>query len=180
VLWELEPDEEVVKDVRGDALKRSPDKSLGVLFRSSFPSEVRVWLRAAEEFAAVQVVDYIEWVLQQLRSLALFLFVSMMLTIALISSYPFQGQSLIKLIFLLVLLATVGALLYVMTALNRDPLLSAIARTDPGRLTWDRTFVVNAFAVAVVPLLTLISSELPDWNLFGFLGPVIRAVTGGG
>jgi hypothetical protein len=178
-LWEVEPDQQVVAEIR-EELKKVPNENTGALFRRSFPSMVRLWMRAAEEFAAVQVVDYIEWVLQQLRTLTVFLFVSLLLTTALLSSYPFQPQSLAKLVFLFVLLATVGALLYVMAALNRDDVLSMIANTDPGRITLDRTFVVNAIAVGVVPLLTLVSSELPDWHLFAFLDPIIHAIAGGG
>ncbi|HEX8243089.1 MAG TPA: hypothetical protein VF541_06330 [Longimicrobium sp.] len=179
VLWAAEPDEKVVESIQ-EEVKKSPHESTSALFRRSFPTEVRLWLRAAEEFAAVQVVDYLEWVLQQLRTLTVFLFVSLLLTTALLSSYPFQPQSLAKLVFLFVLLVTVSVLLYVMAALNRDAVLSLIAGTDPGRLSLDRSFIINALAVGVVPLLTLISSELPDWHLFAFLDPVIHALTGGG
>ncbi|HET7460798.1 MAG TPA: hypothetical protein VFJ82_06105 [Longimicrobium sp.] len=178
-LWAREPDSEVVSQIR-DELKKGPsDASTVDLVRRSVPTLTRLWLRAAEEFAAVQVVDYIEWVLQQLRTLALFLFISLLLTTALLSSYPYQPQSLTKLVFLFVLLGTVGTLLYVMAALNRDDVLSAIAKTDPGRVTWDRSFVVNAVAVGIVPLLTLISTELPDWHLLGWLDPLLRVFGGG-
>jgi hypothetical protein len=180
-LWETEPDDQVVEEIRAEALKKSPDMNTSVLIRRAFPGGVRLWLRAAEEFAAVQVVDYVEWVLQALRTLALFLFVTLLLTTALISSYPFQPQGIVKLVFLFVLLGTVGALLYVMTAMNRDDVLSLIANTDAGRLTWDRTFVVNAFAIGVVPLLTLISSEVPALRtvLFAWVQPILRGITGG-
>lgn len=178
--WAMEPDTEAAAQIR-EALKKAPsDENTTTLVRQAVPNLVRLWLRAAEEFAAVQVVDYIEWVLQQLRTLTLFLFVSLLLTIGLLASYPYQGQNLVTLVFLFVLIGTVGSVLYVMAALNRDDVLSLIAKTDPGRVNWDRSFIVNAFAIGVVPLLTLISSELPDWNVFSFLTPVIHAITGGG
>jgi hypothetical protein len=177
-LWASEPDAEVVAEIR-DELKKSPEVSSGVFFRRSFASPVRLWMRVAEEFAAVQVVDYIEWVLQQLRVLTLFLFASLLLTTALLSSYPYQPQSLVKLVFLFVLLATVGTLLFVMAALNRDDVLSLVAKSDPGRVNWDRTFVMNAITVGVVPLLTLIGSEVPEINLFGWLQPILHLLGGG-
>jgi hypothetical protein len=173
-MWTAEPDTGVL-DAISDDVQQSPKESTRV-----FPGRVRLWLRAAEEFAAVQVVDYVEWVLQQLRSLTLFLFVSLMLTTALLSSYPFQPQSIAKLVFLFVLLATVGTVLYVMTALNRDTLLSLVAGTDPGRVSLDGSFVMNAVAVGVLPLLTLVSSEIPGLNVFGWLQPILHALTGGG
>ncbi len=180
-LWATEPDSGVVEEIRAEGLKKSPDVNTSVLIRRAFPGGVRLWLRAAEEFAAVQVVDYIEWVLQALRTLAMFLFATLLLTTALISSYPFQPQGIVKLVFLFVLLGTVGGLLYVMSAMNRDEVLSLIANTDAGRLTWDRTFVLNALAIGLVPLLTLISSEVPALRtlLFAWVQPVLGGLTGG-
>jgi hypothetical protein len=178
-LWELEPDTTIASEVR-DQLKKAPsEENTGALMRRSVTNLVRLWLRAAEEFAAVEVVDYVEWVLQQLRTLTLSLFVSLLLTTALLSSYPYQSQSLAKVVFLVVLLATVGSLLYVMAALNRDDVLSLIAKTDPGRITWDRSFIVNALTVGLVPILTLLSSAMPDWHLFGWIEALARAFTGG-
>ncbi|HSU13119.1 hypothetical protein [Longimicrobium sp.] len=178
-LWAMEPDSGVVDAIK-EELQKSPNESTGAMFRRAFPGRVRLWLRAAEEFAAVQVVDYVEWVLQQLRTLTLFLFVSLMLTTALLSSYPFQPQSIAKLVFLFVLLATVCTVLYVMAALNRDTLLSLVAGSDPGRVNLDGSFVMNAVAVGVVPLLTLLGSEIPGLNVFAWLQPIVHMLSGGG
>ncbi|HEX6372192.1 MAG TPA: hypothetical protein VF006_24960 [Longimicrobium sp.] len=153
----------------------------GMIIRRSYPDRLRLWLRAAEEFAAVQVVDYVEWVLEQMRKLALFLFVSLLLTTVLLSCYPFEPQSIVKAVFALILLGTVGALLYVMTDMNRNEILSRIAKTDPGRVTWDRTFIVNAVLMGIVPLLALISSEVPQLRnvLFFWITPLLRTIVGG-
>jgi hypothetical protein len=178
-IWSAEPDLEIVKEMQEER-KKAPYESTGALVRRSFPGAVRLWLRAAEEFAAVQVVDYIEWVLQQLRTLTLFLFISLLVTTALLSSYPYQAQSLAKLVFLFVLLLTVGALLSVMAALNRDSVLSLVAGTDPGRISWDRSFIVNALTVGVLPLLSLIGSALPEWHVFGWVSTLLGLFGGGG
>ncbi|HEU4881976.1 MAG TPA: hypothetical protein VFT45_07025 [Longimicrobium sp.] len=153
----------------------------GIIIRRSYPDRMRLWLRAAEEFAAVQVVDYIEWVLEQMRMLALFLFISLLLTTILLSCYPFEPQSIVKAVFALILLGTVGALLYVMTDMNRNDVLSRIANTDVGRVTWDRTFIVNAVVMGIVPLLALISSEVPQLRngLFFWITPLLRTIVGG-
>jgi hypothetical protein len=178
-LWAREPDEHTAGEILKEVAK-APEESTGALARKIFPSPVRLWMRAAEEVAAVQVVDYIEWALQSMRTLTLFLFVSLLLTTALISSYPFQPQGIVKVVLLFVLLVTVGALLFVMSALNRDDVLSLIAKTDPGRITWSRDFVLNALTVGIVPIATLISAALPGWNLFGWLQPLLHAISGGG
>lgn len=186
LFWEVEPEppqiEAVKKDVEQLSLsKDEPTPDTGVMFRRSYPNALRLWLRAAEEFAAVQVVDYVEWVLQQMRTLALFLFVSLLLTTLLLSCYPFEPQSLAKAVFSLILLGTVGVLLYVMTDLNRNEVLSRISKTDPGRVTWDRSFLVNAILLGIVPLLALVSSEVPEIRdfLFFWVHPLLRALVSG-
>jgi hypothetical protein len=139
---------------------------------------VAEWLATAEEFVAVQAVDYVQTVLEQLRNLALFLFVSLLITTTLLASYPFFPQGLVKGVFLVVLLATVGSLLVVMVQMNRDEILSRIAGTQPGRITWDGSFIFNAAAVGILPLLALVSSEYPAVRtaLFSWVEPLVRTV----
>jgi hypothetical protein len=136
------------------------------------------WLVTAEEFIAMQAVDYLHTVLEQLRNLALFLFVSLMLTTMLLASYPFYPQGVVKGVFLVVLLATVGSLLVVMMQMNRDEILSRISGTEPGRITWDGSFIFNAAMIGVLPLLALVSSEYPAVRtaLFSWVEPLIRTV----
>jgi hypothetical protein len=179
--WHAEPDSAAVKSAE-ELLKGKEKTDTGSVVRQHFATPARLWLRAAEEFAAVQFVDYVEWVLQQMRTLAVFLFVTLLATTALVSSYPFQPQSTVKLVFGAVVLVTVTSLLYVMVAMNRNQVLSHIADTDPGRVTWNWSFALNVGLVAVVPLLTLLSSELPGLHsaLFSWIQPVLKAITHSG
>jgi hypothetical protein len=184
--WKQEPENPQIAAVADDVKKGGFSSSAvvpdtGMMFRRSYPDRLRLWLRAAEEFAAVQVVDYIEWVLEQMRMLALFLFISLLLTTILLSCYPFEPQSIVKAVFALILLGTVGALLYVMSDMNRNEVLSRIANTDPGRVTWDRSFIVNAVVLVIVPLLALVSSEVPQLRnvLFFWITPLLRTIVGG-
>jgi len=182
--WEQEPDggclqaftERTGKETRGIGPSSSGH------FRRSFGAPLRTWLAAAEEFTAVQVVDYVEWVVAQLRTLAVFLFVAMVLTTMLLSSYPYERQSVVKLVFFVVLVAGVGTLLRVSVEMNRDEVLSRVAKTEPGKLTWDRHFLINALVFGVVPVATLVSSEFPAVRefLFAWIYPITRLVGGGG
>jgi len=171
--WHAEPDSVAVKSAE-ELLKGKEKTDTGSVVRQHFATPARLWLRAAEEFAAVQFVDYVEWVLQQMRTLAVFLFVTLLATTALVSSYPFQPQSTVKLVF--------GAVVLVTVASNRNQVLSHIADTDPGRVTWNWSFALNVGLVAVVPLLTLLSSELPGLHsaLFSWIQPVLKAITHSG
>jgi hypothetical protein len=184
-MWRMEPmPEEVEKLIdglgkeieRGDAAAGATSTTLRI--RLGFAGPVRLWLRAAEEYAASRMVEYIGWVIRQLRVLALFMLVSLLLTTMLVSSYPYQPQSLLRLILLLVLAGSVGSVVAVLVQTNRDEVLSRIARTEPGRVTWNGTFILNLFTFGVLPLLTLLSSEFPGLRvaLFAWVQPVVNAV----
>jgi hypothetical protein len=184
--WEAEPGASEFKQVTTALDKVGPGRSGGPSsagrFRRSFSDPLRTWLAGAEEYAAVQVVDYVEWVVAQLRVLALFLFVALVLTTALLSSYPYEPQSLVKLVFFVILVASVGALLRVSVEMNRDEVLSRVAKTEPGKLTWDGHFLMNAVVFGLVPIATLVSSEFPAVRdfLFAWIYPLTRLLGGGG
>lgn len=185
--WSEEPTfKEITGHVESASVPYDPGKNTTILgtsehFRRSFGDELRLLLRAAEEFAAVHVVDYVEWVLVHLRRLGLFHFASLMLTIAILYSYPFQPQDPFKVLFVLILLGTVGLALFVAVQINRHEVLSRVAKNDPGRLNWDLSFVANVVLIGVIPLLTLAGSEFPALRrfLFAWLEPLLRAFGAG-
>ncbi len=135
-------------------------------------------LRTAEEFLAIECVRYIESVLHDLRLLASFLLVTLLLSVMLLSSYPFQPQGIVKLAFIALLLSTVVVLFLVMTQMSRDDVLSSITRTDPGKVSWDTTLVLNLVLFGAIPLLALLSSEFPSVRsfLFSWAEPMARSL----
>jgi len=178
--WEAEPaDRQVSAVIEGlGKMKPGDGASTSGHIRRSFPDPVRLWLRTAEEFVAVQAVDYIAWVLRHLRQLVILLLVLLVLTMAFLSSYAFVPQSVVQSLFLILFVGTVVSLLAVLAQMNRDEVLSRITRTDPGRLTWDTTFVINVALVAAVPLLSLLSALSPaQTDLFGWLDRAIGVLT---
>jgi hypothetical protein len=182
--WEAEPDVGELGHVSAGIAKAAGagGPSFSGQVRRSFGEPLRAWLVAAEEYAAVQVVDYAEWVVAQLRVLAFFLFVALVLTAALLSSYPYERQSVVKLVFFVILLASVGGLLRVSVEMNRDEVLSRVAKTEPGKITWDRHFITNGLVFGLVPIATLVSSEFPAVRefLFAWIYPLTRLLGGGG
>lgn len=183
-LWRLEPMPDDVEALT-TGLKKEFDRGTGesavsttLRVRHGFAGPVRLWLRAAEEYTASRMVEYIEWVMRHLRVLMLFLLLSMVLTTMLITSYPYQPQSRLRLILLIVLVGVVGILVFVLVQMNRNEVLSRIAHTDPGRITWDMRFLLNVFTFGVVPLLALLSSEFPGLRsaLFSWVQPLVGAL----
>ena len=156
----------------------APAVSTTVRVRRGFAGPIRLWLRAAEEYVASRMVEYIEWVIRHLRVLALFMLLSLVLTTVLVSSYPYHPQSLLRLILLLVMVFTVGAFIAVLVQMNRNEVLSRIAHTEPGEVTWNASFILNLFTFGVVPLLTLLSSEFPGLRnaLFAWVQPLVNAL----
>ena len=146
--------------------QRPPSKAIGAA------------MRTAEEFMAIECVRYVESVLHDLRLLASFLLMSLLLSVALLSSYPFQPQGIVKLAFIALLLGTVIVLFLVMTQMSRDDVLSSITRTEPGKVSWDTTLVLNLVLFGVIPLLALVSSEFPSVRtfLFSWAEPMLRSL----
>ena len=139
---------------------------------------VRDAIRTAEEFMAVECVRYIESVLHDLRRLASYLLVSLLLSVALLSSFPFQPQGIVKLAFIALLLSTVVVLFLVMTQMSRDDVLSQITRSEIGKVSWDTTLVLNVVLFGAIPLLALLSSEFPSVRtfLFSWAEPMVRSI----
>jgi hypothetical protein len=158
--------------------RQLPDPPAGAPAAPAAAGVVGFWRQKAEEYLATQVAGYAEWVVGHLRVLALFLLLSLLLTTVLLYSYPFQPQGLVRLLFTLILLITIGVIVYVSTQMNRNPLLSQIAGTAPGAVTWDAGFVGNLVTFGLVPLLTLLGSAFPGFRnfLFSWAEPLVRAL----
>jgi hypothetical protein len=137
--------------------------------------------RRAADLYAVFIADYVDWVFQHLRYLASFLLVALVLTIVLLSSYPFQPQSVLKVIYAIVLVGGVGSLLLVIVQMNRDDVLSAISNTEAGTVSWDPQFISAVATYGAVPLITLISTESPAVRefLFSWVTPLLRIFSKG-
>lgn len=149
--------------------RRAPIRSIGAA------------LRTAEEFLAIECVLYVESVLHDLRLLSSFLLVTLLLSVMLLSSYPFQPQAIVKLAFIALVLSTVVVLFLVMTQMSRDDVLSNITGTVAGKVSWDTTMVLNLALFGAIPLLALLSSEFPGVRsfLFSWAEPMVRSVVKG-
>jgi len=137
----------------------------------------RAW-RTLEEYVACEVVLYVEGYLRNLRRLCFFLFASLLILVLVSAQYPYQPRSIVALASLLLLVATVVSVFWVMVRLSRNETISRISRTEPGRVTWDTSFVLNVVTFGVVPLLAFASSEFPAVRtfLFSWAEPLVRAV----
>ena len=139
--------------------------------------KARTWLDHSAEFLAVQTAAYCEWGQQILRRLALFLLLALLLTTMMLGSYPFQPQHLFKLMLVGLVAVTVVTLFIVTIEMNRDEVLSALTNSAPGRVEWNTRFVLNMVVFGAIPILTLLSSELPLLRtiLVGWIQPFVQS-----
>jgi hypothetical protein len=185
LLWDAEPTKreievQILATGRSAAAPDRPEmRNTSDEFRRRFTQPTGIWLKVAEEFAAVQAVNYIEWVQQHLRTVCYFVFIAMLSTTTLLSSYPFQPQSMVRMLFMFVVVAAVASILFVMTSMNRNEVLSKINKTKPGEIEWDATFISNLALYIVVPLLTLLSAQFPQLGevLFAWVNPLMNSLT---
>ncbi len=141
------------------------------------PSQGRA-LRSLEEYIGCEVVLYMEQYLLNLRRLCFFLFVSLLILVMVGSQYPYQPHSIVSFASIVLLGFTVVSVFFVMLRMSRNVTLSRIARTEPGKVTWDTTLILNIVTFGIVPLLALATSEFPAVRafLFSWADPLVRAV----
>lgn len=167
----------IIRGWRGARTRLDQQKNLAREPDNTDPMVVEA-LRAGEDYVALEVYFYVDKLLLNLRRLAFFLLVTLVLTVIGLSSYPFVPQSTVKGAFVALVVASVIALFYVMTRMSRNEVLSRVTRSTPGKVTWDTSFVLNLVVFGAIPLLVLLSSEFPAIRalLFSWADPVVKAV----
>jgi hypothetical protein len=141
----------------------------------------RTWPLVAQELVALYVVDYVEWVVRHLRHLALSLVVALALTTVLLSSYPFEPASLVKVFFFAVMAASVASIASLLFQMSRNVTMSRITHTTPGQVNWDTQLVFNLVLVSAVPILTLLTAQFPQIRgfLFSWVTPALTSISKG-
>lgn len=136
-------------------------------------------LRQAEEVAAIEVVRYVDWVLRHLRRIALLLLFCLLFVTALLVAYPNPYRGLITLAFILLLVVALGAVMMVMGQLSQDEILSRVAGTTPGRISFNRASMLSAVVFVSLPILGLLGAEVPavGTRLFAWVDPLLRLFT---
>lgn len=136
--------------------------------------------KLVDEVVAIELLLYVEWVLRHVRRLALFLVLAILLTTALVWSYPYQPQHMVQSVSLFIFVSAIVVLVWLVAMMNRNPPLSRLAVTDPG-LTWDRGLVMNLLVFGAGPLLAMLTTSSPSLRqiLDDALKPVLSALSGG-
>ena len=116
----------------------------------------------AEVFVAGRVWHFLAHVFPQLEMLIYAPVAGILLLLFAISSYPFQPHNLLLWFNSAIIIGFVAAALWVFVQINRDPILSNFNGTTPGKITWDKEFILRVVLYGVIPILALLGAQFPD------------------
>jgi hypothetical protein len=136
------------------------------------------WQEAAEDFLAMGIVGYIRYSLAHLRNLLAFATGASLLVLLAISSYPFQPAHLLLALSWIAILTLVGTTIVIFVQMDRDEVLSWLAKSTPGHLVFSREFLGRVATYGLVPLLGVTAAQFPDVGraLFFWVEPFLGAL----
>lgn len=120
------------------------------------------WLRLAEQFVASLVARTVGRTLRYFRHFATSLVASVLLLVLMISLYAFEPRRLLVTIVFVLTLVLAGTAVGTLISFERDPVLSAISNTTPGRVNLSKGLVGRIFTWGVVPLLAVFAAQYPE------------------
>lgn len=134
------------------------------------------YVKATEQFVCLIFMNFIFMGLRQVRNLVtivagMFVFVALSL-----SSYPFEPKTTLRSFMLLLLFALAIAAAVIYAQMHRDPILSRITGTTPGKLGGD--FWLRLAGAVGLPALGLLAYQFPQVSnlLFSWLEPALQAI----
>ena len=130
----------------------------------------------AETFVALHCSIFLLYGVSQIRNLLLFLSSGFVLLVISLNSFSHQSPRLIGRVLLAVFVLVGGVIWTCLTGMERDPILSRIAGTAPGRLTAVSYFKI--FGYSAFPVLGLLASQFPSISnfLYSWVAPSLQSV----
>jgi hypothetical protein len=131
-------------------------------------------------FLAVRLVAWLRHMFAHMRSCLIGAMTSSGLLLLAIRTYAFEPKQFVFMSFWVLLLAAVVLTFWVFFEMDRNATLSAINGTNPGEISFDRTFFVNLLTYGATPLLGLAATQFPQIGRYfvGWLNPLLRVVGG--
>jgi hypothetical protein len=155
----------------GEAAAPAADKE------PSADDPLRHWFRLAEDYLAIEVVNWLSHFFAQLRNLVTFLVVGSILLMLTVVLYPFQPERLL-LFFVggMVLVFALG-MLRLFFQIERDEVISRILKTTPNRVTLNPVFLSHVVTY-VAPLVGVLAATSADASglLHTVLDPLYQAL----
>jgi hypothetical protein len=153
--------------------------SAAELYASALPDESHLWMRLWEDLVATRLAVFIAYVREHLNNYLTFITASMILIMLAGASYPFHGGRLLFLVLWIALATIVVGTMTVLIQMNRDAIISRLTSTEPGKITWDRSFVSGILVHGAVPVIGLIAVRFPQIArpLFAWADPLVKILS---
>jgi len=129
-----------------------------------------------QTFLALHYSSFILYGIRQIQNLVMFLSIGFVLLVFSMSSYSFQAPQFIGRL-LLALFAVIAAVIWTcMSGMERDPIISRIGGTEPGKLNTE--FYFKLIGYGGLPLLGLLASQFPSISnfLLSSIEPALEAL----
>ncbi len=136
------------------------------------------WLRKAEAFTATVVALLLNRHVRQFQQFIQTLTLCALGLLLVVLVYPFEPHRLLLSVAMGAVLAVVLVGFWIYAELDRNTLISHIAGSEPGKLTFNAAFIGRVVAWAVVPLLLIAAAQYPDFAnaVFRVADPALRAL----
>jgi hypothetical protein len=119
--------------------------------------KLRTWLGSAEDLIAMVMARQIAWLRASVQLTLSFIVVGLVMTFAVLTSYPFEPQEPMYAVLGVLTLITVGSIVVVAVHASRDEVLSRLNKSPTDRFSFDRHFITTMITF-VVPLLGLLGA----------------------
>jgi hypothetical protein len=139
---------------------------------------LRNWCRNAEKYLATFVLLFFRETLSRLIDTLMFVMITILLLVAAQSMSSFHPRQALLGATWIYAGCAIGTALYVFVSMEHNRVLSLIANTTGGAISWDRTFLGKLTLYALVPLATLFAAQFPQFGdaIMSWLGPARQAL----
>jgi hypothetical protein len=153
------------------------EASPAAFYSPEVPAQLRLWFRSAEEAIAIEVAGFINYIFLHLWNLLTLGTLALLAMLFAVNSYPFQPQRLLGIFLFLVVGTLVIVAAVILVRMNRNDLLSRIAKVEPGKLSFEWSLTHRLLIYAAIPILGLAVTLFPqmDW-LVSWVDSLLRIV----
>jgi hypothetical protein len=141
------------------------------------PDAYNCRVEIGNEFIAMRIAAYIRYITLHMKNLMTFMSLGFLLTLLGVVSYTFDRPQVIAwsaTLLLAALLFTVGT---VLAQMDRDPILSRMSNSTPGRVRY-AALIKHLIAIGGLPFITVLATLFPaiGSSLFSWLGPLFETL----
>jgi hypothetical protein len=135
------------------------------------------WFQQAEDLVALQMVDFLSECTIHLKNLVGYLAICPFLLMLAATSYPFQPQRFLVVVIWMLLIIVAASVVWVYIQMERDEILSRIAKTKPNKIEFSASFF-GRITTILIPIAGVLLAQFPFGSdtIAQVLDPIIRVL----